>query len=273
VLVAKLVLTPLIVVLATLAGRRFGRVASGWLIGLPLTSGPITAFFAIEHGPHFAARAAVGSLGGAVAEVGFCFAYAVAGRRRRWPSAVAAGSLCFAATATLLDALPLDARSGTVAQLTVAASASLVIGLALLPDVAAGADRPDRLPSRWDLPARAAAATGFLLALTAVATSLGPRLSGLLAVYPLYTVVLAAFAQRLDGPTAAVQVLRGLLVGLFSFVCFFATLAVALGRLSTPTAFALAFAAALGVQALSLRPLLRMAGPAGSRVTLGATRP
>ena len=65
-LVVKLLLTPAIVVLATLAGRRYGRVATGWLIGLPLTSGPINAFFAVEHGPRFAGRAAVGSLSGAI---------------------------------------------------------------------------------------------------------------------------------------------------------------------------------------------------------------
>lgn len=254
----KLLLTPAIVVLSTLAGRRFGRIASGWLIGLPLTSGPITAIFAVEQGHRFAARAAVGSLGGAIGEVAFCVAYAAAARRRRWPGSVLAGTLGFAAAALVLQAVPLDADARDVLPLALTAAAALVAGLALVPRVAPR-DGPQLLPSRWDVPARAVTATAFLLALTALATTLGPGLSGLLAVYPLYTVVLAAFAQRLEGPAGAVQVLRGLMVGLFSFVCFYATLALALGGLQTAGAFALAFGAALTVQALSLRPLLRLA--------------
>jgi hypothetical protein len=258
-LAVKLLLTPTIVVLATLAGRRFGRIASGWLIGLPLTSGPIAAFFAVEHGTRFAARGAVGSLGGAVAEAAFCAGYAAAARRARWPAAVAAGSACFAATAAALEALPLDARPDSVVPLASCAALSLVAGLALVPHLPSPAEAPERLPSHWDVPARAVVATAFLLALTGLATTLGPRLSGLLAVYPLYTVVLAAFAHRLEGPPGATQVLRGLLVGLFSFVCFYATLALLLVDVGTAPGFVAAFAVALTVQALSLRPMLRLA--------------
>jgi len=257
-LLVKLALTPAIVVLATIAGRRYGRLASGWLIGLPLTSGPIAAFFAVEHGTRFAARGAVGSLGGAIAEVAFCVGYAATARRARWPAAVAVGSACFAAVAAVLEALPLDARPDVVLPLGTAAAGSLVAGLALVPHVPRGA-APERLPSRWDVPARAVAATAFLLALTALATTFGPRLSGLLAVYPLYSVVLAAFAQRLEGPAGAILVLRGLLVGLFSFVCFYSALALTLVAAGTAAAFALAFGIAFAVQALSLRPLLRLA--------------
>lgn len=258
-LLVKLVLTPTIVVLATLAGRRFGRIASGWLIGLPLTSGPIAAFFAVEHGTRFAARGAVGSLGGAIAEVAFCAAYAAAARRSRWPGAVAAGSAAFAAVAVVLEALPLDARPDVVVPLGLTAVLSLVAGLLLVPPMPHAGEPPERLPSRWDVPARAIVATGFLLGLTALATTFGARLSGLLAVYPLYTVVLAAFAHRLEGPSGAVQVLRGLLVGLFSFVCFYSALALTLVDIGTAPAFALAAVAAFAVQALSLRPLLRLA--------------
>ena len=255
----KLLLTPSIVVIATLAGRRFGRSASGWLIGLPLTSGPVTAFFAVEHGTHFAARAALGSLGGAIAEVGFCIGYAAVARRAGWPYAVVAGSLSFAAVAAAVEALPFDVRPASVTLLAVAAALSLLGGLALAPPVRFAAPTVQPARSRWELAARAATATVFLLALTGLATTLGPRLSGLLAVYPLYSVVLAAFTQRLDGAAGAVQVLRGLLVGLFSFVLFYASLAGALTAVGTAGAFALATGLALFTQALSLRPLARLA--------------
>ena len=74
----------------------------------------------------------------------------------------------------------------------------------------------------------AAATTGLVLALTAVAPLVGARMSGLLATYPLFGAVLAAFAHRLSGATAAGRVLRGLLIGLFGFTGFFLLLALAI---------------------------------------------
>lgn len=260
-LVIKLLLTPAIIVSATLAGRRYGQLATGWLVGLPLTSGPINAFFAVEHGPHFAARAAVGSLSGAVGEVAFCIGYAAAARRG-WPSAVALGSGGFAVVALVVEGLHVTASPVTVIAVTCTAVAALFVGLKLVPHVPPAFDAPKVSPSRWDLPARALTATGALLALTAVATTLGPRLTGLLAVYPLYTVVLAAFAQRHEGRPGAVQILRGLLIGLFSFAAFYATLALALGRIDTAASYVIAFVAAFAVQGLTLRPLLRLADTA-----------
>jgi len=47
VLALKLVLTPAVMVGATLAGRRWGGAVSGWLIGLPLTSGPLVFIVAL----------------------------------------------------------------------------------------------------------------------------------------------------------------------------------------------------------------------------------
>ncbi len=67
-LILKLVLTPVLIGAASLAGRRWGPAVSGWLVGLPLTSGPITFFLALSHGATFAAAAAVGTLTGTLTE-------------------------------------------------------------------------------------------------------------------------------------------------------------------------------------------------------------
>ena len=61
-LIAKLTLTPLMMFLASAAGRRFGPGFSGWLTGLPLLAGPISIFISIEQSPAFAAHAAGGTL-------------------------------------------------------------------------------------------------------------------------------------------------------------------------------------------------------------------
>ncbi len=244
VLALKLTLTPAVMIGATLAGRRWGGAISGWLIGLPLTSGPLVFLLTLEHGRHFAARTAVGSLSGAIAEAAFCVGYALGGRLPLvW------ATLGFAAAAAAVHAAPLALLLGLV-------PVALVLALLVLPPFPARTETSVRAP-RWDLPARAVVATGVVLILTASATTIGARLTGLLAVYPLYSAVLAAFAHRLEGRAAAVGLLRGLLVGLFSFTAFYSVLGLVLPRIGTAGAFASAIAAALIVQAATLGRIRR----------------
>jgi len=60
----KLIVTPALIGLASLAGRKWGHAISGWLVALPLTTGPIVFFLAVSHGPAFAAETAAGILTG-----------------------------------------------------------------------------------------------------------------------------------------------------------------------------------------------------------------
>jgi O-antigen/teichoic acid export membrane protein len=100
-------------------------------------------------------------------------------------------------------------------------------------------------------------ATVFVLALTASAPALGAQLTGLLAPFPLYASILAVFAHQQQGPVAAAGVLRGLLLGLFSFAGFCVVLATLLVPAGVATAFGAAIALALGIQGVSLWGLRR----------------
>ena len=82
-------------------------------------------------------------------------------------------------------------------------------------------------------------------------------MSGLLATYPLFGAVLAAFAHRLSGPAAAERVLRGMLIGLFGNTAFFQLLALTIERIGLAAAFAAATALALLVQGAGLWLLRR----------------
>ena len=55
----RLALVPAAVWLASLAARRWGHAASGYLGGLPLIGGPITFYLALDYGTEFAARSAM----------------------------------------------------------------------------------------------------------------------------------------------------------------------------------------------------------------------
>lgn len=65
-LLLKLLLTPALIAAASLAGRQWGQAVSGWFVGLPLTSGPIAFFVALDQGVGFAAATALGALAAAL---------------------------------------------------------------------------------------------------------------------------------------------------------------------------------------------------------------
>ena len=247
ILLLKLTLTPLLIGAASLASRRWGAEVGGWLVGIPFTSGPIAFFLAIGPGQRFASDASIGILAGAASQTAFALAYAWVALRYGWVACVAAATIAFALATTAFDML----RGGAAVTLVIAV-ASLVVGLAVMPR----RDAPHGLVQValpwWDIPARMVVATAFVLVLTGVAPALGPRLSGLLSPFPVYAAVLCVFAHRLQGAVAGIAVMRGLLLGLFSFAAFFAVLALGLESAGVALAFAVAIALALAVQAASL---------------------
>ena len=249
-LALKLAVTPILIGAASLAGRRWGEGVSGSLVALPLTSGPIVFFLALDHGVAFAAAAAVGSLAGAIAQAAFCLAYGWLAPRRHWLLALLAGGLAFATASAVLQPLALS-----LALLLLSVIAALAIAFRLMPRGSDGS-RASATPP-WDIPARMVVTTALVVLLTSLAPALGPRFAGLLATFPLYAAILAVFAHRQDGPDPATRVLRGLLLGLFAFAGFFGVLGALIERVGVTASFAAAIAVALALQGGSLRFLRR----------------
>jgi hypothetical protein len=242
----KLVLTPVLVGAASLAGRRWGSEIGGWLVGIPFTSAPVAFFLAIGPGLHFAAQASVGILAGTISQAAFALAYSWGARKWSWPASFFAATIGFIAVTAVLVALTLPAVVTFVASLAV-----LVIALVLMPHREKTAAEPVLLPD-WDIPARMVAATALVIALTEAAPLLGPRVAGLVTPFPLYATVLAVFSHRSQGTESAVGVLRGLLLGLFAFAGFFVTFALLLETRGIALAFLAAIAVAFAVQGASL---------------------
>jgi hypothetical protein len=246
----KLALTPALIAGATLLGRRFGHAVSGWLVGFPFTSAPVSLFLALEQGHSFAAAAAIGSVAGVLAQASFPLAYVLA-RRRGWPVAMVSGTVAFAAVAVALRASDVP-----IGVLVVADVAVLVVVLRLMPRFASS-ERVAVAARRWDLPSRAVVATLLVLGLTAVAPLLGAFTSGVISGFPVYASVLAVFAHRSLGPDAGAEVMRGLVAGLFGFATFFVVVALALLPLGLVPTYALATAGVLAVQSIALVLLRR----------------
>jgi len=250
-LALKLTVTPLLILAASLASRRWGEAVAGWLVGLPLTSAPVCFFLALDQGAGFAATVSLGSLIGVVSEAAFVLLYSIVARRSGWPLALGAASVGFAFCGFLLTKATLPLWPAVIAALT-----ALVVVLVLMPRFATTAATLPRRP-RWDIPARMVVATTLVLGLTALAPHVGARVGGLLSTYPVFATVLAVFGHHSRGAAAAVQVLRGLLIGLFAFIGFFATLALTLVPHGIAFGFVAATLVALAIQGISLWAMQR----------------
>src|SRR5260370_4639912 len=90
-LAINLLLTPMLVGVMSPVGRRWGPAVSGWFVGLPLTSGPITLYLALDQGTAFAARAAQGTLLGLISVASFCLAFSWLSLRAGWLGGLLAG--------------------------------------------------------------------------------------------------------------------------------------------------------------------------------------
>ena len=249
-LILKVTLTPLLIAVATLAARYWGPGVGGLIAGLPLTSGPVSVFLAVEQNTAFAARAASGTLLGLIAVACFCVAYAGSAKDRAWLGPTTLG-LAFYSLVTW--AVSLGSFSLLVSTLLVVP----LLGVALMSLGAPASVAPVVPAPRWDLHVRMATATTMVLLITGAGSVLGPKWSGLLSPFPVFACVMAIFSQKNSGPGAVHRLLRGVVIGSFGFASFFVAVALLVQRLSLVFAYVLATGVALLVNGFLFVVLLR----------------
>ena len=234
----KLTLVPLFLLALSLAGRRWGTAASGWLVALPVVAGPIVFFIGVEQGEAFAAGAARATIAGLASLSIFSLAYCRAAVLTGWAPSLLSGWAGFSLSTYLLHRLPLTLPQSIALALFALAGVYL-----LMPAVDPEASPPATPP--WEIAARMAAAVAMVLLMTALARPLGPRLAGLLVPFPVAATVLAVFTHRYQGGASAVRLLRGLVAGLWTMGVFFLVVAGTVERLGVGASFALATVADL----------------------------
>jgi hypothetical protein len=240
----KLIAAPVLVALATLAGRRWGPTMAGLVAGLPIVAGPILYFYALEQGPTYAAAAAHATLLGLLSLCFFTLAYSW----RAWASGSALSATLLGWVAFAFSTMVVRHMDVGLVKALLYAAAGLFLARRSLP--AMGEPGPDPRPGAWDLPLRMLAAALLVFVLTHFAGGLGPKLGGLLAPFPVASTVLAVFAHRHRGGAAAVAVLKGMLLALNAFAVFCAALVLTLPSQSIPVSFSISLAAACLVQGL-----------------------
>lgn len=245
ILVLKLILAPVIIGSASLAGRRWGAAVSGWLVGLPLTSGPVAFFLALSHDRAFVFDSIRGTLSGGFSLIAFSLTYAWVSKRFNWLVSILSGIFVFTGMTAFLQnvTIPFIPLFSLVV-------AVIFIGLRLMPKEQAVPSVSN--PSGWDIPSRILIGTSFILLITGIAPYIGSRLTGLLTTIPLYVSILTIFSHRHQGHAGAVNVLNGLILGLFSFAGFYLVLGLLIEQTSLVVSFGAAILATLIVQGVSL---------------------
>lgn len=212
-LALKLTLVPLFLLLVSLSGRWWGPAVAGCLAALPAIAGPILYLITVEHGRAFGARAALLALAAIFAAEAFNLAYAWLCRRHRWPLALTGAMVAWLVAAWGLAQLP---------ALPAWAIAAAAVGALTSQQFMPRAELPASVAplGRVELGLRLLAGALLTLAVTALAGWAGPSWSGLLAVFPLLSIVLCVSSQRLHGAGFVIALLRGMVTGRPAFAAF-----------------------------------------------------
>jgi hypothetical protein len=251
ILALKLFLVPSLIAAVTLSGRKWGAMVAGWLSAFPIVSGPILFFLGWEHGTAFARQATEGTASAILAILSFGISYAWGATRFGWIASTVCGFAGYALAVLVITSLtpPLWLTAAVILPVLYFSPA----WFPRLPPSSAGGAAGNR-----SLVLRMISGAILVLSVTYFSSSLGPRLSGLFAMFPVMSTVLVVFSHRESGAGFAVQLLRGMVYGWYSFLTFCLALNLALATLGLGTAFAIALTAAVAVQ-LGSRRLLRQA--------------
>jgi hypothetical protein len=241
----KLVFAPLMLAATSLIGRRWGAAVGGSLAALPVITGTITFFVALEQGPAFTSHLAAATLIGIGSLAWFSLGYAQFSRRFGWPACLA-GSYAIVLAASV--AIVLFEHAPGIVDLAYVL-ASLAIAARLLPAPRPGSRRE---PPAWDIPARMITAAVIVVSVTTIAQTAGPQLSGLLAALPMNSTVLIVFTHRHEGAERTRGILRGFVTGLAATAVFLEIVADGVQPLGIAPAFLLAALAALSYQSIAI---------------------
>lgn len=241
-LLYKIAVPPILVALMTLAARRWGPTVGGLIMGLPWMTGPVLFVLTLDKGVEFAIAACTGIELAVISLAGFILIFGLSSGFAPWPVALASGIGTYFGIGILVQGLDVPLWVASTA-----GAVALVSAAFLLPKPKA-AVFPGHLPW-WDIPARVVATFALVAVILLTADQLGPRLSGIVATYPVILTVVGTFTLQQWGRDAFLRVLRGLSLSLLAFVGFFLVVGTMLEDYGLVVSFIVATIVAVGISA------------------------
>jgi hypothetical protein len=239
-LAAKMAITGIFLVVATVLAERSGPLVGGLVTTLPISAGPTYFFLAFDHSPQFLADGALITLVFNAVNALFALVYAVLAQKRSLAVSIGGALLVWVFSAPVLPYLPWTLTSAILVNVIV-----ILLSLRVTRDLRH--TRAPRLSARWyELLIRAigvALLVGFVVGLS---FRIGPAASGMLATFPIvFSSVIVIMHRRAGGPATA-AILANALLGMTGFGLACVALHLAAVPLGAPIALALAIAASIG---------------------------
>ncbi|GJD60054.1 hypothetical protein [Methylobacterium frigidaeris] len=240
-LLAKMLASAAIVVLASMAVERTGPLVGAMIATLPVSAGPAYVFLAIDHDAGFLRDSAVASLPAIAATALFIAAYAGMARRHGVALSLAVALAIWLAAALFLGHL-VGGLAGT-GLATILVVLGCVGACRRLRKSGPLPTRPKRASDVW---VRAGIVMALVVAVVLAGRLAGPGAAGILAFAPVVMVSLAVILHPRIGGAAIATVLVLSLPGLLGFVAALFALALTVERLGPAPALSLALLINLG---------------------------
>jgi hypothetical protein len=215
-LYVKLIVMPIVMIIVTLASRKWGNSIGGLIASFPWVAGPILIFMSIEQGSEFVVKSLPGVLVGIMGWLVFCSTFVLVGERYKAFWALISGYAAYFLWGAMMRELLGYLSMNTWYIITFLA---IIIVLKIFPKVKNDAKESNK-KLKYDLLLRVMMITSFVLALTHFAKLLGPGWSGILAPFPIMTAVLGVFVHYTQGNYQTRTLFYGLLFGSFGFITF-----------------------------------------------------
>jgi len=259
VLAAKVIGAAAVVIVAARATERAGPFLGAMIATLPVSTGPVYVFLAIDYGAEFIAEAAVMSVASTAAIVAFVAGHALAAQRF-----ATAGSLASATATWFAGALLLQLRAWSFLEASLLLAASFALAMRGLRRFAVATTPAAGARTRFDLPLRALLVAAVVIATSLASRAFGPSVTGVLATYPVvFTSLIVILQPRAGGAFVSALLVTGL-KGLLGFGAALAVLHLAALHLGAAVALVLALVVAVGWNVTLALARRRRAAKAGS---------
>jgi hypothetical protein len=238
-LALKMAVTAVFVVSASMVAERAGSAVGAMIATLPIAAAPSYVFLALDHDTAFIANSALGSLSANAVTGIFSLIYVILAQRQ--PLAV---SLAAALAVWFVLALTLATMDWTIVSVV---AFNAVVFAVCIPLVMRYCHVPmPRMVRRWyDMPLRAAMVACLVAIVVGTSATVGPSVTGLLAVFPIVlTSLMLIFQPRIGGPATA-ALLANTMWGLAGFSTALVVLHLAAVAFGTWPAYALSLATSM----------------------------
>ena len=237
----KIACAIVVVVSASRATERLGPFLGSMIATLPVSTGPIYVFLAIDHGSLFISDSARMGVVAVTATVAFVAVHAVVAQRHgTFLSWLGATSSWF------VVAWLLQQRDWTFFEACALFAACFAIAIRALRRFVVEVKAPPLPRVRFDLALRSALVACVVIATTVASNALGPPATGTLATYPVvFTSLVLILQPRCGGPFTA-SLLVNSLKGLIGFGTALGVIHLAAARMSSAWALLIALAVAVG---------------------------